>query len=216
MNTKKLTTYTLNTFIGLLFLLFFISLGLHVALYCRPIYYSGIDELSKSTGYSADEIKLNYDTLIDYCSPFFKGELKFPTLPASESGISHFAEVKNIFTFFSALLVICPILLVILILIQRKRKVSSYLLTSPGIMIILPVVVITACAINFKAAFKLFHKIMFRNNDWIFDPVTDPIINLLPHSFFMNCTLILFISILSGCALILIAYIIKTLHSQSQ
>ena len=38
----------------------------------------------------------------------------------------------------------------------------------------------------------LLKQILFRNTDWLFDPATDPIINVLPESFFMQCFLLFF------------------------
>lgn len=205
---NNVITGTINAFIGILFLIFFISLGLMVALYCRPLYYMNIDDISTKTGFSNELIKENYDALIDYYNPFYNGELAFPTMPSSESGISHFEEVKVIFNVFFALFFIAPILLGILIFIQNKRKVSSYLLTSPIIMCVAPIVVGLLCAIDFDKTFILFHEIAFSNNDWYFDPLIDPVILILPHSFFLQCAVILIISVLLGVATLLTIYFI--------
>ena len=201
-------TGTINAFIGILFLIFFISLGLLVAIFCRPLYYQNIDEISAETGFSEDLIKENYDALIDYYNPFYSDELVLPSMPSSDAGISHFAEVKVIFNAFLALLIIAPILLGILIFIQNKRKVSSYLLTSPIIMCVAPIVVGILCAIDFDETFIFFHKIVFSNMDWYFDPLTDPIILILPHSFFLQCAVILIISVLLGVTMLFGIYFI--------
>ncbi|WP_265881320.1 TIGR01906 family membrane protein [Clostridium perfringens] len=39
--------------------------------------------------------------------------------------------------------------------------------------------------LNFSKVFTLFHKIFFNNDYWIFDPKKDPIINVLPESYFL-------------------------------
>ena len=44
-----------------------------------------------------------------------------------------------------------------------------------------------AVIIDWEKAFTLMHKIFFDNNDWLFDPQTDPIITILPDTFFMHC-----------------------------
>lgn len=203
MTKNKFLTGTLNAFIGIFFLGFFISIGLAVAIHCRPLYYVNIDEYSAQTGFSPELIKENYDVLIDYCNPFYTGELEFPSLPASKSGISHFAEVKNIFNVFFAMLFILPIFIGILIFIQHKRKVSSYLLTSPIIMCVAPILVSILCLIDFDTTFTLFHRIVFRNEDWYFDPVTDPVIFILPADFFLQCAIVIIISVLLGCGILL-------------
>ena len=33
----------------------------------------------------------------------------------------------------------------------------------------------------------MMHKIFFRNDYWLFNPATDPIIKILPDTFFMHC-----------------------------
>lgn len=210
MNKREcLATYAINSAIGVLFLLFFISLGLTVALYVRPFYYIGMERISRETGYPVAEIKENYDALIDWCSPFAKGDLSFPTLPASESGISHFKEVKVIFNLFFCFLFITPLFLAGLINIQEKRGKSSYLLAAPIIMCVLPLLVAVASAINFNRIFVLFHEIVFRNDDWLFSYDEDPIIQFLPERFFMQCALIIAAIVLLGAAALLILYFFR-------
>ena len=203
---KKLSTYLINFSIGILALLFFISLGLAIAIYFRPFYYIGMGRISAETGYSIDIIKENYDALIDYCSPFFQGTLEFPSLPSSATGISHFEEVKVIFNLFFVLLFITPIFLLGLIWLQRKRNNYSYLLSTPIIMCILPTLIGIACAIDFNRTFVLFHEIVFRNDDWIFSRYEDPIILFLPERFFLQCALIIVATVLLGCTYFLIRY----------
>lgn len=203
---KSLMAGAGNLAIGILFLLFFLSLGLVAALYVRPLYYMGMEQISMETGYSTAEIKENYDALIDWCSPFARGSLSFPTLPASESGISHFEEVKVIFNLFFSFLCIAPLFLIFLIGLQEKRKSFSYLLISPIIMCVLPLLVAIASAINFNRLFVLFHEIVFRNDDWLFSYDEDPIILFLPERFFMQCALIIAATIVFGAALLLTLY----------
>ena len=203
---KKLSTYLINVSIGILSLLFFISLGLAIAIYFRPFYYIGMPRISAETGYPIEMIKENYDVLIDYCSPFFQGSLEFPTLPSSASGISHFEEVKVIFNLFFVLLCVTPIFLFGLILLQRKRKDYSYLLSTPIIMCVLPMLIGIACAIDFNKIFVLFHEIVFRNDDWIFSRYEDPIILFLPERFFLQCALIIVATVLLGCIYFVIRY----------
>ena len=70
----------------------------------RTIYYFDIrsQQLERQTGLSEDQIRENYDALIDY-NLITKGvkTLEFPDFPMSEHGKIHFAEVKRIFVFFS-------------------------------------------------------------------------------------------------------------------
>lgn len=212
MTKHKLITGILNAFIGVCFLIFFIAIGLTIAIHFRPLYYMNIDSYVKSTGISHEIIKENYNALIDYCNPFYQGELEFPSLPSSDEGISHFAEVKEIFNVFFALLFILPFILTIFIFIQHKRKVSSYLLTSPIIMCVAPILVSVLCLIDFDTTFTLFHRIIFRNENWYFDPLTDPVIFILPGEFFLQCAIVIIISVLIGCVILLTLYFYTNHH----
>lgn len=47
-------------------------------------------------------------------------------------------------------------------------------------------------SLDFDHWFVLFHQAFFNNNYWIFNPVTDPIINVLTDNFFTICFVFLF------------------------
>lgn len=194
--------------IGILFFLSFLSIGLLLAIHFRPLYYLNINwlDLEASSGFSKAVIRENYDALIDYCSPFFTGDLAFPSLQSSVSGISHFAEVKVIFNVIYITGFISSILCVLSIVYKRKRREYNYLIVSSVTGVVLPVLLGIACLINFNAIFTLFHKLVFSNNDWMFDPETDPIIKLLPEAYFMQCAFIIMGIILIGCLTLYLFY----------
>jgi len=179
--------------IGLLFTLLFISIAVVITINFRPLYYLDVKflKIEAFSGLSKHDILRNYNTLIDYSSPFFKGNLVFPTLPASNSGLSHFADVKRIFTFFYILGAITLIPSIIIIIKKAKYREYSYLRVTSITAIVLPLLLGILMSINFDKAFILFHKIAFRNNDWLFDPSTDPVINILPDQFFMHCAILM-------------------------
>lgn len=205
MGAKKTLT---DIGIGILFTLFFISFGLIVVINCRNIYKHDVKKLNlvEQTGYSEGDILSNYNALIDYCSPFYKDELRFPTLPSSESALSHFVEVKNIFIAFYFILPITAIMLIMAILYKRKQNDYKYLRTSALTCIVLPSIVGAACAINFDRTFILFHKLFFNNDDWLFNPKTDPIILLLPEEFFLHCAILIVAIVLLGSTLLYLIY----------
>lgn len=205
MNQRKRFKFT-DLLIGVIFTLLFISLGIVITINFRPLYYMDVNLLNieAASGYNKNDILLNYNALIDYNSPFYQGELKFPTLPASANGIEHFKEVKGIFTFFYLLGVFTLIAIIIVILYKNKKKNYSYLLTSSITAVALPLILGVIVALNFDAAFIAFHKLVFKNDYWMFDPVTDPVINILPESFFMHCAfMIIFIVLLLSMVLYL-------------
>ncbi|WFR58243.1 TIGR01906 family membrane protein [Anaerocolumna sp. AGMB13025] len=186
--------------IGFVFTLLFISIGVIAAVNFRFIYYYDISHLkiAETSGIDRQVIIENYDTLIDYNSPFFKGDLKFPTLAASASGLQHFKEVKNIFVSFYYVGFASLIAVIIIILYKMRKKDRSYLLVSSITVLVLPAVTALGCAINFDAAFVIFHKIFFRNNYWLFDPVTDPVITILPDTFFLHELIVIIAFVVIG------------------
>lgn len=56
-------------------------------------------------------------------------------------------------------------------------------------------------AVNWEAVFIMFHKIMFRNDYWLFDEALDPVITILPDTFFLQCAVMIILLILSGSLL---------------
>lgn len=201
-----------NILIGLVFTLFFSSIGVIFAVNFRPIYYFDIDYLNipETSGYDKELIRRNYDVLIDYNSPFYKGDLAFPDLQSSPQGLQHFEEVKDIFITFYYLALITLIACILVIIYKNKKKDSKYLLTSSITIVILPLVVALVAAINFDKVFIIFHKVFFRNDYWIFIPQFDPIINILPQTFFLHSLILILLVLLLGSLSLFIAYKIKT------
>ncbi|MBP5160416.1 MAG: TIGR01906 family membrane protein [Lachnospiraceae bacterium] len=197
-----------DIFIGLCFSLFLISLGVIIAINLRPLYYLCISwfDIDTRSGLSADEIKLNYNALIDWCSPFHTGELRFPTLAASAAGISHFEDCKRI---FNAIYIICGsglLLSAAAVFWRTREREYRYLLVSSIMSVALPTVVGIMCLISFDFTFTLMHKILFTNDDWIFDPAKDPVINILPEGFFFVCAGVIILTVFVGALILLLRY----------
>ncbi|RDU22639.1 TIGR01906 family membrane protein [Anaerosacchariphilus polymeriproducens] len=207
MEKAKLSNINIFTdlIIGILFTLFFMSAGVILVLNLRPIYYFDISllKIEETSGMEKEEIVENYNALIDYNSPFYRGELNFPTLKSSETGLQHFKEVKRIFISFYYLFVITGLILIPFVIYKKKKDCSLKFLRNAAILIfIIPVVVGIAIALNFNQLFILFHKIFFRNDYWIFSIETDPVIGILPDTYFLHCAvLIILVMMLSGLAL---------------
>ena len=204
-----------DLFIGIVFTLLFISIAVVITVNFRPLYYMDVKLLGieGDSGLSKNEILKNYNTLIDYSSPFYKGNLKFPTLAASESGLSHFAEVKNIFTDFYIIGAITLLLGIAVIVYKSRKREISYLMVSAITAIVLPLLLGLLMSINFDKTFVLFHKLFFNNNDWLFDPATDPVITILPDTFFMHCAILIISIVILFSIIFLIIYMIKKKHN---
>lgn len=191
-----------NILIGLVFTFLFISLAVIFVINFRPLYYLDINLLNipKNSGLSQQIILENYNALINYCSPFFRGSLSFPSLNASASGLQHFAEVKNIFNLFYIIASISLVISIFIIFYKKRKQDYSYLKISSLTASILPLIIGALIALNFDKVFYTFHKLFFKNDYWIFDPVTDPVINILPDTFFMHCA-ILIVALVLGASL---------------
>ena len=60
-------------------------------------------------------------------------------------------------------------------------------------------------ALNFDGAFTVFHSIFFPGKDnWLFDPVTDPVILILPEAFFRNCAIAIVTVLLTVCIMLVV------------
>lgn len=200
--------------IGIIFTLLFISIGVVFTINFRPLYYMDVrlQNIEAASGLTRDIILKNYNALIDYSSPFFHGSLNFPTLTASASGLSHFAEVKTLFTDFYILGTFTLILGIIIIVQKSRKKDYSYLLVSSITAVVLPLILAFFMSLNFDRTFIVFHKVFFHNSDWLFDPLTDPVINILPEAYFMHCALLIIITVLLFSLAFLITYIYKKKH----
>ncbi|HKL80489.1 MAG TPA: TIGR01906 family membrane protein [Mobilitalea sp.] len=210
---KKVRHYKFTDFlIGIIFTLLFLSIAVIISINFRPLYYLDINilDIETTSGFPRAEILDNYNALIDYCSPFFKGDLNFPTLGASQSGLQHFKEVKDIFTYFYILAAITLVAAIIIIVYKAHRKNINYLPVASITAIVIPAVTGALLMINFDKAFVLFHKLFFKNDYWIFDPDTDPVIQILPDTFFLHSALlIIFLVLLASLSTYIIYLLLK-------
>lgn len=179
-------------------MLFIISFAIVFTVFFKPLYYSDMQRLGVdiTSGLSLDTIRNNYDILINYQSIFYQGTLQLPDFVMSTGGRIHFEEVKRIFEVLQIILMISACSSMILCYQQLKQKQYLFLRLTVIITIVVPLVIGTIAMIDFNTAFVIFHKIAFRNNFWIFDYTTDPIISILPEEFFMHCFIMIVIIIL--------------------
>lgn len=191
--TKNQKEYKLlQILFSLTFSLFIIAASVKFTLMFKPLYYFDIENLNivEQSNFSKAEIVKNYDYVIDYLLNPKAEEFNLPSIPYSKYGQIHFKDVKNIFTSIDVLLIITGLLNVFGLIINLKYKNFNFLKQTSSILIILPIILLTAFMINFDTFFTIFHKIFFRNDYWIFDPGLDPIIKILPEEFFLSLCII--------------------------
>lgn len=192
-----------------LFLLF-VSSSVFATLAFRPLYYLDIVllDIEGYSGLENQEIKDNYDALIDYNLPLTDGELVFPSdNMMSETAKIHFEEVKDIFDLFKiCALVMIPVCIAGIWYFESK-KMRQYLLYTGAVTLILPAVVGGFIALNWQKVFLIFHEIAFDNDYWIFDPYEDGVINILPSDFFMHCAIMIVALVFLGGGICLLLYL---------
>ena len=193
---------------GILLFLLAVSLSVTFILHLRAIYYADISllHIPENSGYSVDLIRRNYDVLIDYNTIGFKGELNFPDLPMSESGRIHFEEVKRVFDLFGYLALILTPVCIICLIISRKLRSALCLLAGGLLGLIVPAVLGILTAVSWDTFFVRFHELVFHNDFWIFDWRTDPVILILPDTFFLHCAVLIFALVFLLSILMLILY----------
>lgn len=201
--------YVLTAVTALICTLFFLSAAVVITLNFRPLYYHDMRQLNLSalSGLSEEEIRENYDALIEYNSMFYQGDLEFPSLSMSESGRIHFEEVKQIFVWVQYLCILSFLGGVALIFFHWRKKAGWLFLKAAALLCItLPLLLGSLIALNWDQFFVTFHHLFFDNDYWIFDPALDPVITILPDAFFLHCALMILALVVSFSALCTLLY----------
>lgn len=174
----------------------------------KQLYYFDIDYLniSELSGLSKDDIKLNYDYLIDYNLNKNVSEFKLPTLKSSPQGKIHFEEVRSIFQNINKLAKLLLVVSLVGIILSVKNKNIKILKTTSITLIIMPLLLTVPILLNFEKSFIIFHKLLFRNDYWIFNPDLDPVINILPEEFFFHSGMMILILILLVSIVLFVMY----------
>ena len=190
---------------AVLMALVILSGAIAVPILFRPFYWWHIGPFGilEYMGLTVAQIKEAYGEMLNYCMGI-SNTFSVGVLPFSESGAAHFADVRNLFILDLAVLAVSSIGLVILCYVNRKKmlRLAGH---TPGFWSAIGLgasflIVGGLVAIDFEKAFTVFHKIFFPGKDnWVFDSVEDPVINMLPAEFFGNCAILIFAVILLSC-----------------
>lgn len=179
------------------FFLTAISLAIILTINFLPLYSWSVDQfdLLNYTTLSKKELLDNYHLLLNFLNNPWNQTLALPDFPMSEAGAGHFYDVKKLFLLnYSVLAVTIIPTGIFLGYLQKNRRFWRMLLPTQ-IGMLAPVVFGFFMFVGFDAFFIKFHELFFSNDDWLFNPATDPIINVLPEQFFMYCFILFFILI---------------------
>ena len=207
---KRHTLFHIIT--GIILSLFIISAAVTIALNLRFIYYRDIERygLEQVSGLTADELKQDYDELIDYNCVWGDDSLDFPHFTLSEGAAQHFREARSIFLFFGWGVIVFGIFSAIMIWTAHTKDLGvTYMKYTALITILLPVILGITAAAAWDRFFVLFHEISFGNDLWLFDPAVDPVINVLPDGFFFHEAMAIFGLVILGGAVSAVLYFVK-------
>lgn len=185
-----MTRTRLSTTIGWICLfLFIITLVITLTINAYPLYVWEVTHLQilDYVDLSKGDLLKNYRELMGYLNLPWRSTLVLSGFPVSESGALHFYEVKKLFMLnYGVLLVtVIPALAFLYALAKESRLWQLVRPFQVGAMV--PVIMGFLMLVGFDQFFVGFHQLFFDNDAWLFDPRTDPIINVLPQEYFMHC-----------------------------
>ncbi len=198
----------LNILISFSLAIFIISGSVILGLKYKSLYYYDVKKLNISamSGFSEEEIKLNYDYLIDYNLNNKVEEFDLPTIEYSKEGKIHFEEVRNIFQVIKKVSYLTGMISILGIVLSIKNKNIKFLNITSIMTILLPIITAIPLVLNFNYFFIKFHEAVFSNDYWIFDPNIDPVINMLPQDVFLHIGILILAIILMISILLQISY----------
>lgn len=205
----------LGIIISILTLVFILLASTLIVSKSKFIYYYFVDNFYtiNQEELTQEDVFENYSYITDYIlGDTDSATFQLPSLKYSQDGAVHFYEVRNLFTLAKICTFMSFVLLIFLVLIYRLKFENWHFLKLSGLTLILvPILSATIISVNFSFFFTVFHKIFFNNDKWLFDPSTDPIINILPEQFFALCAgLIILLTLVGGGVLILSYRILST------
>ncbi|MFL2113744.1 TIGR01906 family membrane protein [Latilactobacillus curvatus] len=167
-----------------------ITLLLSWALYPLVSHYL---DLASQRELTQPRLMMNFNRLMGYLLVPWQPRLQLPDFPMSLDGRQHFVEVKRLFG-----LAVVIWLVTIGAAIQhwqsrrKTNRVWQYVRPMQVALVVPPILGFIA-SMNFDRFFITFHELLFRNLNWQFDPITDPIILVLPEVYFGLCFALFFI-----------------------
>ena len=114
----------------------------------------------------------------------------------SEIEIRHMLDVYDLFMYGRIIRNVSIVLFFVsflILLVDRKfiwHLIKSLQIASAGVLSLL-VALISLVAINWHAAFVLFHEIFFDNDYWILNPRYDLLLNIVPYDFFITISVVI-------------------------
>jgi TIGR01906 family protein len=178
-------------------MLFFLSLSILLTIYLAWIFYPMEIQwlnLANRVYLKPETIQYNFQILMNYLTNPFSQVLEMPDFRSSVAGLHHFAVVKNLFHLVQLVaLVTLPSFYFFVKKIVKKGFLPLYRKSILALVLLPLVIGLVGVLIGFEQFFTLFHQILFVGDDtWLFDPAKDPVILILPETFFLHAFLLFF------------------------
>ena len=178
-------------------MLFLLSLSILLTIYLAWIFYPLEIQwlnLTDRVYLKPETIQYNFHILMNYLTNPFYQVLQMPDFRSSEAGLHHFAVVKNLFHLVQLLVLLTlPIFYYFVKRVIKKGFLSLFNKTLLALVSLPLLIGLGGVLIGFDQFFTLFHQILFVGDDtWLFDPAKDPVILILPETFFLHAFLLFF------------------------
>ena len=178
-------------------MLFLLSLSILLTIYLAWIFYPLEIQwlgLANRVYRRSETIQYNFHILMNYLTNPFSQILEMPDFRSSAAGLHHFAVVKNLFHLVQLVtLVTLPYFYFFVKNIVKKGFLALYRKSILTLLVLPLVIGFVGILIGFEQFFTLFHQILFVGDDtWLFDPAKDPVILILPETFFLHAFLLFF------------------------
>ena len=169
--------------------------------------------LDSITDLSIKNIETDYKQVVNYLRFPWINDLKLNYFSMSTGGMFHFQEVKNIFSLIFISFFIIILIGILLYYLYDKTFITNlvssfnfYFYFNFSFIIIF----LGMMFFNFSSLFTLFHHIFFNNNYWLFNPIKDSIILVLPENFFMLCAILII------CIILFISFSCKLYYNKNK
>lgn len=194
----------------LIFIVFSLSLAINITILLSPLIYTLVVkffDLNLAAGLTQEQLLDNYNVILNYLVNPTVNELSMPFFSSSEGGMQHFAEVKVLF-FINFIITITTFGLCILGFKQiRQNGWQLDMRLGFSFAAVLPLIVLMVIIVAFDQVFVLFHRLLFNNDLWLFNPILDPVITVLPQGFFM--VLFMLALLIYECIILLLRFIVN-------
>lgn len=172
------------------YLIFSITSSFKILINTTPFYklLMSIYNIPNQVSLNSSDIYEDFSALMKYLTSFTLLDFPLKYFRYSPEGKFHFEEVRILFLKMDLLFWLSFFVVIVLLCLHRKTLFDLFegYVMFLKLSIFLLIALVIPISINFSWWFEKFHKLFFNNNDWLFDPLTDPIINILPEEVFSS------------------------------